>query len=1335
MASLKDLGNSLQGFFSNAGKAVSSALPQVGQAVWNATPIGQVQQLQKLAPQVQSFIQKYPSPASYFQQQPIVSPLQQQQQPNMIQQAGYAFARSPVARAIESAQKFVESPQQVNLPQVPSQINFGVGPIKPLQMARDIINTPISYATNTGLDFAQNVGKTIRGDQLAKYNELKSPVTKLGYQIGGIAGNAPNLNISNKPQEILANVAGTIEGPLSVDSGGKVLGLGIEAAKQATKQTLKQLIIHGTKEGAKQGLLFGMLQGLQEGKDKTIPGQLVDAATYGLGGATLGGALGGGMAAGGHAFGSMVNIIKKFNPNFSPEQAIVEAKNFLKSELGNFVGVGKRKNEPVFYGDLRESLGLPRNGDYQTGAIDFGAEVGTKLKLELPKPESLQPMAKLPQVGEMAPLAPEVQNTQFPKTGTVPTQAALKSKPTGFEAEMDALAAQTKPTITTIGKKKPLPKMAGSDAEKLAEKAQLNAEGNKKGFQKIFSDLIGERNAAQTKGVQVGSKIRILPANPEEVIKAIENPGMKVSPETEKYIAQFRALDDEVFAQAKKLGLDINYLKEHIAHFWKQDPQEVQQAYAVFKQKYGLTERRVIPTYEEGIKMGLTPKFTSPAQILAESIKKLEETKAGMKAFESLKEQGLIVPASVGTKNLGFVPISAPGFPRNATQINDQLGTVGNWYAPKAIADQINRVFSSQDFGPLGSMLDKAAGLSGKIQDLGLSGGLPGTPMNAFGAAQVTKETLAGRGIQGVTSFIRSFSDTATRNYFEKNSQQLIKMQERNIPISTNFSINDLAGDGIGSNVSSAINNLIKGQFGPAKDAIGSIWQKAMNEPTFKRFMPQLQVELFNDIERSALKQGKSANEAADIAAQAVKNFYGSTGSDVAARAQGIHDPLVQKTLSTLTFAPKFRESMINFWVNNIKALKNPTALENRANITFVGGAIATYIAMDKINYALNGKHLNENPPGTEDKLLIPTGNGDVIGVPFLSSIATIPRALYREGKMVVSGDIKGAAKDAFQSYASMMIKPIADVVSNADYFGKKIYNEEDKPQEKFAAQAKYLVSQLAIHPYLKELFTPSKQDDPIYQRLSRSMELPLKFYTNASLNSKYYYSERDKAVGGLSDQEKSALAAIPKADSEDPNTRILKYQTYLTYPKVFDAKQKIELEMAAKTGKAIDPLYLVNYDVAKKYMRYETLPEGSQDRKEMTKAYPELLGLFQARSKYFTENPYPGSGSGSSRPVPSPAVQQAMNNQNWTAPGVREYLNANTAYNNAQREKLGLPPLAGYTQYAKKPKKVKIIKAKAMKTPKMGKTKVANFKIAKPKKVKVTKSKPITYRSIMSKA
>jgi hypothetical protein len=1173
-----------------------------------------------------------------------------------------------ITTPILRAENVMRNPPMLQIPRyeaprfLPSTVKFLANTAinLPSMVAEQTVNTPallLKGVTNT----ARNLS-----DQY-NFNE-RVPLTKYATDIAPFAEGMLNVATGSFGGSLFKNATKSIVQPALKKSVANIL-------KGFAKDTAKMSL-----EGATIGGLYGGIEGVKNSENLSTE-ELLNNAIKGtsqgiVGGAVMGPVIGHGVKAIGKTYGATKDILSKKTP-LERQSGFVDLK----------APVGKQFKEPYVRGDIRKIE------DQLDTILNTKSNMNGKWNSKLPSRETafkeLEYYAGQGEQGAIDALAQAraleadlikaqtAKATPVIKTSTGKTmkQMLAKKKPVSdFEAEMDALIKEHKPQAQFKPKTPPI-RIMGEEVKQQADIAQINAEGNTPSFDKIMAEWVGKKKSAETKGTLVGSKIKNVPADPIEVIKAIENPNIKNTPEVEKYMTEYRKLDNEVFNQAKQAGIDIKYLKNHIAHLWNQPEEVVQKQYQAFKQKYGLANTRLIPTYEEGIKMGLTPKYTSPAQILAESVKKLEETKAGIEAFRKLKDQGFIVPATVGIKQKDFMPITAPGFTRNVSRVNEELGMIGNWYAPREIATQINTLFSPKEYGPVGSVLKTTRKVSGIVQDVGLSGGAPGTPANAFGVAQMLKETTAGRPIQAVKSFIRSFSDKASKDYFEKQSGQLVKMQERNVSISPNFNINNLVG-GVKKDVVGAVRNAIKGQFKDAGGDLANIWHRMVNDPTFQRFMPQLQVSYFNDIEKAALKKGFGPKEAADIAAKAVKNFYGLTGTDITARGKGIQDPMIQDILGTFTFAPKFRESMINFWANNVKTLKNPLALENRANTTFIAGAIATYLGMDYLNYKLNGKHIYENPKGTEDKLLIPTDTGEVIGIPFLSSIGTVPRALFREGKMLLSGDIKGTVKDIGQTYTSMLFKPFMDLANNADYFGKEIAPSEGTSQEKVTAQAKYLYNQFVMaHPYLKEVFDSRNQSDPAYQRISRAMELPLRFYTQASIGSKYYYGAVDKILNTLSDVERNIFNSIPKADSNDPNTRILKYQTFLTYPSIFEAKQKIELETSAKTGRPPDPLYLVDYDLAKKYMRYESLPEGSTDRKSMTQSYPELITMFQIRNKYFQENPLPAAKTQTTtRPIASPEVQAAMDRKDWNYPGVKDYLNANTEFNNSQREKLGLP-------------------------------------------------------------
>jgi hypothetical protein len=883
-------------------------------------------------------------------------------------------------------------------------------------------------------------------------------------------------------------------------------------------------------------------------------------------------------------------------------------------------------------------------------------------------------------------------------------------------------------------------------ADNAQEFAALKAETEPKTFTKTFAEWVGKRESAKTKGTMEAAKFAKVPGNPNEIIKAIENPKIKVTPEQKKYVTELRKTYDKLFTEAQANGIDMEYTKNYLTHEWDRPVTQVAQDYKSAKPIFKFGGNRTLPTYEEGIKMGLKPKYTNPAQILESYTRRLNETVANLELFKKMKSDGLIVSGSKVTGNPDFAPINAPGFPRAKYNVGGGKTVISNWYAPRQIAQQINNIFTPQDYGGLGKAATIGKKFSSGVQDVTLSGGLPKTPANAWTFAQTTKEVLAGRVKSPLTSFVRSLNGESSNKFFADNAKQIVKMQERNIPVSTTFSVDNLIDKG-----------WIKNTFG--KNG-GETWNKVVNEPTFKRFMPQLQINLFNDVESSLLKKGLSSGEAADQAAQAVKNFYGVTPSDALAKKSS----LVKDLEGAVFFAPRYRESMINFWINSFKGLKNPLAPANINNTKFLAGAIMTYLGMNAINKQNTGKNMWENPPTKEDKMLIKTKDG-YVGVPFLSSIATIPRLAYQVGKNVVQGNFPEALRQS-KGVISSGFRPLIDIATNKDYFNADIY--DINAPKKWGDIGLYLAGQYN-HPYIRETLNTfatnlspevkkklglNKESVPAYQTFSKAMELPFRYYNNKkgvtgqdALASSWYYASKDEALKELNPNDKNIYKTLEQkrpddiSQAADIQMNMAEALTLLSNPAVLRAKAKTAIDTSMKTGESLDPFYTLTPEQQQVVLRLKTFYPGDKEKTNVTNENIDWLKPYwTARTAYFDELKAKGiiKPSEPSEEFASPEIQKKLDyyytlpygtgertkyiNAN---PDLVEYWNKKTAITNEKRAELGLTPLAGFNSFGsgKYKKKVSIKKSTPIKfkvsksaTPKLAKLKISTgekFKVA----------------------
>lgn len=693
---------------------------------------------------------------------------------------------------------------------------------------------------------------------------------------------------------------------------------------------------------------------------------------------------------------------------------------------------------------------------------------------------------------------------------------------------------------------------------------------NLNSFDRTYAKFIADRDIGKTTATQRASSYAKIPTKiARDVIDYMENVKTNVSDEVKGYAKamkkEYQDLYKEASEVADRAGMSIGQIENYVPHFWKEKEDDVIQMFMSAKKNFPNAKDRVFPTYAEGLKLGLTPKFSHPAQIMEQYVKNLEKFRANVDFITQLKKDKLLVPQS-------------PYVPRNYVEVKAE-GIPKDLYAPVEVARELARIFNPENQSGFAKNVSKFAKFSSGLQDLTLSGGLPATPLNAFTLAQVQKELISGRITSPIRAVYNSLTTGNTVKFFNKNAEQIKKLQSRNVPIYSDYSVDNMLDQG-----------TVKRIFG---DGIGNAWSKIVNEPTFKRFMPMLQINLFNDIEKQALKSGMSADQAVNVASKAVKNFYGIVSSDVKAN----RSQLTEDLKTSLFFAPHYRESMVNMWVNTLKSMKNPLARENRTNAKFAVGAIATYIAMSMLNKAYSGQYMSENPEGKKDKLLIPLGDGYTLGIPYLSSIATVPRMAINATGRAIQGDMAGVGTE-LRKGLSMAIKPITDVMANMDYFENELVKETDTPSERLSKQATYLFKAYTGHPYIKELVDAYvKPEKPLYQRLSNALELPLRFYSTESVELAPFWDRYNdlKAV-----QEKYQL--IAREDKDKATDYLNEHETDINEFNLMSAY--VDYFYQQKEG-GEEPTALREYlDLEKQPKKYETSLDAPQSTLDKTLLY-----------------------------------------------------------------------------------------------------------------------------------
>jgi hypothetical protein len=915
--------------------------------------------------------------------------------------------------------------------------------------------------------------------------------------------------------------------------------------------------------------------------------------------------------------------------------------------------------------------------------------------------------------------------------------------------------------------------------EQVAYQRSLNKEAiTPKKFDNFFNEWIGKRQSSEAKGIKEALKFKNIPEDKAwEIVRSIESgtPIYEVNPEIQDTIKSLREAFNIAREQGVSAGVDIGYLDNYITHIWEEPTQEVIAAFDRAKQKFKYSKDRNIMSYDEGIKLGLTPKYNNPNQILGEYVKNLNSSIADIQFINGLKDNDLLVEDR-SLAQPGWLEFSFPGL----------VGGQSFW-APEKVGNTLKKVLDTPPGDAFTNTVGVLAKTSGVIQDIALSGGLPTLPVNAFTLGQSIKEVAGLRFLAPLQAGWRAFNDKSAKQFFQKNIDSIIEMQEQGIPVSPNINIPNL-------NKSSFKEWLGDGLTKDKREKVAAIWSASINDPTFKRFMPIMQVQFYNDTKAWFKMRGRSDIEAQRIAGEATKAWYGVIPTYDRVRRTQISDDFV----STVMFAPKYRESMIRFWYSIPRSvtdkLLDPAYETSRK---FLIGASLMYIGYNALNKEETGKDMWDNPTNDKWNVIMkkPGGaEGDYIKIPFLPSVATIPRALYSMGELGYKGDFAGVAQEGFQKFSSMLLKPFADVVRNKDYFENEIYDESAGAGEKLSKATQYIAGEYM--PSAISLAFQTKTGNDIAQKVGLGMndeeyakkkkdwvqlgleaiEAPVRFTNKKKIDGAYYFDSKDQVLGELTPEERDIFKAlhpknklsIQEMDDEylpisEKQKKISEYQMKLANPNILQAETEIARKTSEKTGQPLDPLYALTPGQQRVVLTYQSIIPGEDEKGTMIQSNPWIKDYWKARSAFFdTINPNQDKESNAytyngieplaprdiwlSKPIIATDDLQAKLDTYFSLPDksdekkayidnhpeLSNYLEAKGISNNLQRLAMGIPLKEdAYSKYARGSKKAKLTALEKEQKKETKKNLLKLSKIKSADQIKIQNTPSIRFTSI----
>lgn len=892
-----------------------------------------------------------------------------------------------------------------------------------------------------------------------------------------------------------------------------------------------------------------------------------------------------------------------------------------------------------------------------------------------------------------------------------------------LRAEARTVGGQVK-TMT----KENMPKNASAvidDDFKVKTPMNLKDKITKKKFETATKEYLGQSASRKierdSKVLNLNSRFKLTNEEKLNAIISIDDSSVKpMNDKVAQYVDNYRKLTDEAYQDYTSNGVAMGFQSEYLPRIYK-NPLTGE---AIDGNTYRLLQAGSARQKGRSAELLNTDDliYKDPTELLNSYYRSLDETVAGKQYLDTLEKEGILTKSTEPVR--GLRPIVAEGM-----QSNDGMF----YYAQKDVANKLNELFGGKEAtNAVENLLEKGAGINSFVQSFVLSGGIPNTPINAFGIMQMTKEAMALHPIKAGKAFATGMNKSFAKKVFTQKKDILKLMAE-----------NDVAPRVDIQNISKTGTQRIKDRAG-VTGKFNQAWNEFTNDATFGRMMPALEVMHFENVYKSALKK-YDQKKAASIAAESVKNFYGRT-SDY---KQAVRAKMTDDFTGAVLFAPRFRESMLNFWGRNVKSL-NPMNLgkkEFRDNQKFLVSAALMWAGMEALNMAMNGVWMHDNPDGKKDKLLIPdsvnpldTGGKDV-GIPFLSSIATVPRNTAAGAFNLATGRFTEAKKNA-ESFLSMPLNTVADVFSNEDYFGNPVIDDDATPAQKFTQAGAY-IAKSNMQPWIREGLNVAGQNLPedvkkslgikkksTAETIANATESPFRFYDpkyyrysdswtpRGGKDEKFTIAEQRTRAGikkdidsipdklGLTNKQKEGYEALRAVDFDDEGNLVqdndpfyrAKRATALQDDGVFRAmKRRAELEFKLN-GKPVDPLFNLAPSERRLILWKQTLPAGTKDPSISEMYNQEWYQDFRAdQDRYYTAkqayNKKMGYSSGkkNDNPYPEPSKdlqakldvyyslpkgtgqRSAMLREN---PDILAHWDKTEAWTNGERAKVGLGEL-----------------------------------------------------------
>jgi len=466
---------------------------------------------------------------------------------------------------------------------------------------------------------------------------------------------------------------------------------------------------------------------------------------------------------------------------------------------------------------------------------------------------------------------------------------------------------------------------------------------------------------------------------------------------------QVEQLMNDLYEKEKAAGFSMPKKENYLRQFWKNPEQtDVTGQMRAVPQTPGFAKESVHESYLAGEASGdKIRRYENMNEIVAARIAEHKRALANKELYDYL----------VKTNQLAKTPGGAPTTIREASN--------WNFHGPDSanLSKYKDAVFQKGDWG-------KTADAFGKLKNVYLLGGVPGTALNIHGY-NIARAEHSALGTKGLADFAQGIFRPS------KDVETLQRLR----PLIKRATEHGYSGNTENLNTSELTQALEKSKIGRGVNWLQGKSQKIFEDPLFKKRLPAAKALILEDNYNRLVKEGMSENDALKKAVQISSDFLG-----------GVNRPLTKQTTKNiqqiLFVAPDWAISRAGL------AKRTAQSLLGKEDRVYAKAAARTAGRRLAAAAVVSGKGLQQlsNSPSSSSEIPLGRAEGGERDRERALQVYGTEAEHFRLPENMVAGLRKGDPSpilDLVKNRVSTPTKTIINLVQNQDDFGRKLVGKD----------------------------------------------------------------------------------------------------------------------------------------------------------------------------------------------------------------------------------------------------------------------------------------------------